>query len=329
MDGSQCSNKLRKDDMGVFTERLSIAVLAVICSLAMWGYAQQQTDPSGEAAIHGQADKSEIVIKTTSRLAGAIDSLTWGGMEFINSYDHGRQLQTAWNLNAGISPIAGETFNPTEAGSRDDGVGSKTSSKLLKLHAHGNILETSAQPAFWLAPGEKSGGKPARNKTVVSDHLLSKHITIGYKNWPHAIDYHVTISIPATEHHTQGVFEALTGYMPPAFEKFWTLDEKSGQLQPLDDGPGEQPHPIVFSTADGSHAMGVWSPSVEVDRGEHGPSYGRWKFKTEKVTKWNCVYRLTDPKGLGGDYKYHLFVAVGSLEDVRATLAGIMTDTKK
>ena len=74
---------------------------------------------SGDAVIRAQAGKSELVIKTTTRLAGAIDSLTWDGKEFINSTDHGRQLQSASNLDAG-SPISDETYNPTEAGSRDD-----------------------------------------------------------------------------------------------------------------------------------------------------------------------------------------------------------------
>jgi hypothetical protein len=39
--------------------------------------------------------------------------------------------------------------------------------------------------------------------------------------------------------------------------------------------------------------------------------------------KWNCVFRLQNPDGLSGDYDCHIFVAVGSLEDVRTTLAAI------
>jgi len=39
------------------------------------------------------------------------------------------------------------------------------------------------------------------------------------------------------------------------------------------------------------------------------------------VVKWNCVFRVRDPKGIEpGDYRYRLFVVVGSLEDVRTTL---------
>ena len=281
---------------------------------------------SGDAVIRGKAGPSEIVITTTARLAGAIHSLTWDGQEFINSTDHGRQLQTAWNGNLGIDPIAGETFNPTEAGSRDDGAGPFTTSKLLRIHAAANMLESLTQPAFWLKPGELSGGRPARNKTLLSDHLLARHVVIGYKNLPHAIDYQVTITLPPAEHHTLCVFEALTGYMPPDFERFWTLDEPTGRLTPLGDGPGEQPHPIVFSTLDGRHAMGAWSPGASNIAGQTGPSYGRWKFKADKVVKWNCVYRVRNAQGLGGAYPYRVFVAVGTLEDVRTTLAGLVAD---
>ncbi|SVC63015.1 uncharacterized protein METZ01_LOCUS315869, partial [marine metagenome] len=53
---------------------------------------------SGDAQIRAKSGSSEIVITTTSRLAGAIHSLTWNGREFIDSADHGRQLQSAANF---------------------------------------------------------------------------------------------------------------------------------------------------------------------------------------------------------------------------------------
>ncbi|HEY4259325.1 MAG TPA: hypothetical protein VGM98_04160, partial [Schlesneria sp.] len=90
--------------------------------------------PSGDAQIRSPYGGSEIAITTTTRLAGAIHSLTWKGQEFINSVDHGRQLQSASNFDAG-STFTPETFNPTEAGSVDDGAGPKSSSRLLHLIA--------------------------------------------------------------------------------------------------------------------------------------------------------------------------------------------------
>src|SRR5579883_2542543 len=156
---------------------------------------------SGDATIRAQAGKSELVIKTTSRLAGAIDSLRWDGKEFIDSTDHGRQLQSASNLDAG-SRISDETFNPTEAGSRADHVGPKSSSVLLWLRAEGNLLETRTRMAFWLRPGETSGKNPAKNTTVVSDHLLSKRVTIGVGDLSQVVEYVATFTLPAGERHT-------------------------------------------------------------------------------------------------------------------------------
>ena len=48
---------------------------------------------SGDAVIRAPAGGSEIVIKTTSRMAGAIEFLQWGGKEFIDDDDHGRSCR--------------------------------------------------------------------------------------------------------------------------------------------------------------------------------------------------------------------------------------------
>src|SRR5689334_20638859 len=94
--------------------------------------------PSGEAVIRGKFGSSEIVITTTDRLAGAIHSLTWNGKEFIDSHDHGRQLQSACSFDcASGKDFWAECFNPTEAGARADGTGTKSSSKLLRLTSVG------------------------------------------------------------------------------------------------------------------------------------------------------------------------------------------------
>src|SRR3954471_8145073 len=93
--------------------------------------------PSGDAVMRAEAGPSEIVITTTARLAGAIDSLTWNGKEFIDSFDHGRQLQSASNFDCGRRFIP-EVFNPTEAGSRADHTGPRSLSKLLQIAATGS-----------------------------------------------------------------------------------------------------------------------------------------------------------------------------------------------
>jgi hypothetical protein len=278
--------------------------------------------PAGNATIRGTAGPSDIVITMTNRLAGAIHSLTWNRREFIDSFDHGRQLQSALNLDYG-TPISNETFNPTEAGSRSDGIGNKSSSRLLHRHVEPNSVQTLTQMAFWLAPGEKSGANLAKNTTVLSDHLLTKRVRIGYKNLPHVIAYDVVFRLPIGERHTHAVFEALTGYMPPAFEEFRQFNPKTGELEPLSDGPGEVPQPVVFTVSGGTHAMGIYAPPQPAPN-TTGPTYGRFRFRTEKVVKWHCVFRVTDTNGIPpGEYAYRMFVVVGDASTVRDSLRAL------
>lgn len=74
---------------------------------------------------------------------------------FIDSVDHGRQLPAASNLDAGTKFFA-ETFNPTESGSRSNGAGDTSSSRVLKFEGGKNWLRSTSQMAFWLETGQRS-----------------------------------------------------------------------------------------------------------------------------------------------------------------------------
>jgi len=273
--------------------------------------------PSGDAKIRAPFGKSEIVITTTSRLAGAIHSLTWNGREFIDSVDHGRQLQFACSYDNTVERNA-ETFNPTEAGSRDDGAGNHSTSQLLELSAEKNVLRTRSRMAFWLQPGERSGGQLARNTELLSRHELSKEVRIGGFGLPNVLDYTVILHVPEGEPHQTAQIEALTGYMPPEFSSFWRFDRATGKLAPVSDGPGEIDDPVVLATPDGQYAMGIISMDPAPPHGT-GPTYGRFRFIPEKVVKWNCVFRLHDGVSVG-DHPFHMAVPIGTRDDVEQAL---------
>lgn len=277
--------------------------------------------PNGNSQIRERSGKSEIVITTSARFAGAIHSLSWDGVEFLNDTDHGRELQSACSFD--ISPVANaETYNPTEAGSRKDGAGPTSTSHLLEIAASGNHLRTRTKMAFWLAPGERSADQLARNTNTLSDYILTKDVRIGFQGNSSVLDYRVTFTVPEKAHHVSAQFEALTGYLPPEFEKFWQVNVQTRKLDPLGDGPGEIKNPIVLATADGRHAMGIFAPSQN-QSATTGPSYGRWKFSDARVVKWNCVFRVYDAVAIpAGDYSYHLLVPVGTLAEVEAMLLG-------
>ncbi len=288
-------------------------------------HAEPPAGPSGDAVIRAPFESSEIVITTTARVAGAIHSLTWKGREFIDSHDHGRQLQSASNLDLG-TPITNETYNPTEAGSERDGAGPGSSSRLLHLLAVGRELQTTTQMAFWLPPGGKSGPHPAKNTTVLSDHLLTKRVRIGCRDLPNVISYEVTFGLPIGERHTQAVFEALTGYLPADFSRFLQFNAQSGELEPLDDTAGEIPRPIVFSLPEGTHAMGIFAPPQPAPQ-RTGPTFGRFRFPADRVVKWNCVFRLQNPAGLAtGEQTFRMYVLIGDLATVTAGMRVLHAD---
>lgn len=297
--------------------RLALLLLNLLAGLALAD--EPSLPPRADLSIRRAAGNSEIVISTTSRLAGAVHSLTWNGQEFINSTDHGRQLQSASSFSSDGNHWA-EAFNPTEAGSRDDGAGPNSTSRLLHSIATNAELQTTTQMAFWLSPGQKSEGHPAINTTKLSNHLLTKRVQIGLPELPHVIRYDVTFAVPLNERHTFAQFEALTGYMPEEFRSFWTFRPQSGELQPIDFGPGEQPFPIVLSTESGSHAMGIYSPQ-QPSAGFENAGYGRWRFERERAVKWNTVFRVGRAAGIEpGEYSFRNFVVVGDRETVRTSL---------
>lgn len=310
---------------------LLLRLFAILCFLAPTTPWADETKNAGDSTIHAPFGGSEIAVHTGTRFAGAIDSLTWKGKEFIDCADHGRELQSASAFDLDINGNS-EVFNPTEAGSRDDGAGATSTSRLLEFKASAAEFQTLTQMAFWLQPGEQSGGRTAANSTALSNHRLAREVRIGVYGLPNVIDYTVRFILPADETHHYAQFEALTGYMPAEFSRFWHWDAKSGKLQPLaggppaEPGPAEQNDPIVFSTEDGSHAMGIFA---EPTPGSVGPTYGRFRFIPERVTKWNCVFRVERADGVPpGEYRYHMFVPVGTLADVEAAIA-ILTRKEK
>jgi hypothetical protein len=261
------------------------------------------SDMPGAKSISGKFRNSTITITTADAFAGAIFSLTWNGKQFINNEDHGRELQSSAAFDGN-----GECFNPTEAGSSDDLQNSMSTSRTLSLSALENVLRTRTQMAFWLKPVERSAGcGTALNRTALSSHFLDKTVTIGFQGLQNVIEHKVTFHV--AEPHSSAAFEALTGYMPASFSKFWTYDPLTRELAPLADGPGYQRLPVILATIDGSYAMGVYSP----DEPQVGTvEYGRWRF--DSTTKWNCIFRETNITVR--DYPYRCYSIVGTLSDV-------------
>lgn len=280
--------------------------------------------PYLEGKISASAGGSPIVIKANSKFAGAIYSLTWKGTEFVDAADHGRELQTASSFYSSYSPPSwtAECYNPTEAGNHGDGSGGCTSSELLNFEATGNTLQTSTQMAFYsnsTAP-TPSCPTPINGSTVVSNHIMSKKVSIGVPGMAHAIKYEVNHTIPIGETNlAMGQFEVVTGYMPSLFKKFYRFNQSSGTLSDVTNNPaGESGKPIILATVDNNRAMGVYCPSIAPSATS---GYGQFSFAN--VNKWNLVQRIPNVAA-GQTYNFTAYICVGSLENVRLTMAQLV-----
>jgi len=278
-------------------------------------------EPGGRATISQPFAGAAIAISVSSRTAGAIDSLTWGGTQFINAHDHGRELQSASSYDG-----YGECLNPTEAGSDGDGNGPRSSSLLTALDIGPATLRTRTQMAYFMSPGRPVGScprGPSSYKLPRSDDVLTKHVTLGAAGIANAIEYRATFT--TAQAHASATFEVATAYMPPDFANFSSFDLATGQTAILSAGPGEQSLPIILSTADSSRAIGVYSPGLPQPTALNG-GYGRFDFSTlpgpgNATVKWNCVFRANSIPA--GDHTYTCYILVGTLQDVKAGMLAL------
>jgi hypothetical protein len=306
--------------MRVRLARKRSLLAAGICLGAIVGVSQ-----SNEAlltmpySIFGEFKGRAVMVTATSRSAGAIESLQWGGVEFIDAHDHGRDLQSAVSFD-GLT----ECDNPTEAGSSRDGAGAATSSSRLETASvEGNELRTRSQMANWLRVGQWSsacGFAKNDSQTNLSSTRLAKAVRF-LPSYGNVLEHRITFDLARPR--AQAQFEVLTAYMPFKFGTFYRLDPATDRLQALSDGPGEQELPVVLATADGTHALGLFTPQT-AKPGLTGPGYGRWRFSAERVTKSNVVFRQAD--AAAGPHRFLVYTVFGSLDDVRASLGRLYKD---
>src|SRR3989442_4076414 len=130
-----------------------VGAIPGMVGVLLWGAATIHAQVSGDSSITASVLGLPLTIKTSSQFGGAICSLRWGGKEFVNNWDHGRQFSTNasfFNRN--------ECYNPYEAGSRGDGPKPTSSSRVLSLTASGNRLESVVQMSWYLSTRDPRPG---------------------------------------------------------------------------------------------------------------------------------------------------------------------------
>ncbi|MDQ6809818.1 MAG: hypothetical protein M3Z64_10430, partial [Verrucomicrobiota bacterium] len=189
--------------MTFFQRARVVAILTTTCLTV----ATARGQVSGDATISANDPAfGQITVSTSSQYAGAVSSIRWHDKEFINNWDHGRQLQPNSEFFNRY-----ECYNPYEAGSKDDGSKPTTSSRLLALAASGNQLESTTQMAWYMSTREPRGpgygdncGDPkdflacpplAAGETL-SKYQVHKTVRIGLPGIPNVIEYKSDLFIP-------------------------------------------------------------------------------------------------------------------------------------
>lgn len=110
----------------------------------------------------------KIFVSASLRTVGAISSLIVNNFEYINAYDHGREMQIAL-----VDNTYGQGYNPTEAGTCLDDIGYSTKSRYLSSSAFGLTCCSQTHRLF---------GKPLEIQDRVCRFTTPPHITVRVRN---------------------------------------------------------------------------------------------------------------------------------------------------
>ena len=283
----------------------------------------------------GKVSDSYVFISCSERTAGAVDSLVWNDKEFINNWDHGRQLQTAMTVQD-----YGECWNPTEAGGRSDGIGTETKSILTEIYSAANILSTTSLPAYWVRGDDTQAGDsgafcpagtPSFNSEDTHPYNFTKLVTLGCFSMDNCIQFEITAELgnspdmPPFTGFAQ--LEAPTAYLNSDFAKVSYLDPTTGYLENVDYvANGESDELVIIHTEDEQYALGaVTKARPPTSSGVPGSHYAYFAFGggnfDQATYKWSVVIR-EDLKP-GDVFEVSSYLCVGSLETVVECLVNV------
>lgn len=279
----------------------------------------------------------DVSISASGRCVGAIDSLFFQGRETVNSFDHGRQIQTAL-----YDRYLDACFNPTQAGRKADGRGYASSSQLLSAQQLGaGGFRTKTHCAYWVGPGERINDPGVVPCTANLTSVLSGFTA----DTTYLLEQsaNVTLIRVRTEWVGDRAFQPgaaqvipVTGYHLSDFSLgFEVFKENSNNTYParqrqvgdhLGNTGEERPYPVILSTADGVQAIGA----VGLPVAGAATTYAlyRWKYgqnqQVNDSSSWAIVNRYSDFIPAGTPMVSHSVIALGQVTDVHLEIARIM-----
>jgi alpha-tubulin suppressor-like RCC1 family protein len=305
------------------------AIIGIIGAF-LCGAPANHAQVSGDSTITAPVLGLPLTIKTSSQFGAGISSITWGGKEFVNNFDHGRQISTNasfFNRN--------ECYNPYETGTKEDGQKPTSSSKVLSLTASGSTLDSTTQMAWYLSSrdprpgyGDACGNPdeflpcPAYNGAL-SDYRLHKTVTIGFAGISNVIPFSSDLFIP--EQVQKGVVQ-MTAVLPYEFASVWTYDLVSKNYRQIRTLGGEDDSVKVVATSDGAYAMGYYAPELLQPYGLGSSGGYRWGLAPPDPINFPdpdfaCV-------GFGGQFRFDSFNGPGNRPDRSFLVIGSMEQVK-
>jgi len=285
-------------------------VVVMLASLSLLD-ATAQVPINGDATIRADWVFGQISVSTSTKFAGAVSSIKWNGKEYINNWDHGRQLQlNSQFFNRYIC------YNPYEAGSFTDGSSPTSTSKLLSLTTSGNSLDATTQMAWYYYPsiapqdvvpqdycGDPSQWLPAPKYTSpLSNYKVHKTVTIGFAGIPNVIEYLIDQTVPEKVLKGSNNPTAVLNYEFSSLRAWDVVSKDYRNIRALN---GVDDRIKVAATADGSYAMGWYAPELLQPWDEIGVA--NWWF----IVPPNPFYRdPNDPTKLDLDFACVHFGAV-------------------
>jgi alpha-tubulin suppressor-like RCC1 family protein len=319
----------------------SSIIIGMLAAL-LGGVAVSHAQVNGNATI--TATDGTISVSTSSQFGGAVSSIKWGGKEFINNWDHGRQLSPNYQFfNRFIC------YNPYETGSLNDGNKPTTTSKLLSLTTSGNTLQSATQMAWYYFPFvDRNNAKPQDDcgdpsqwlpvtpyNTPLSNYVVHKTVTIGYAGIPNVIEYRTQVTIPEAVLKGSNNPTAVLNY---DFSSVRSYDVVSKDYRKVNALGGEDDRIKVVSSADGSYAMGWYSPELLQPYGAPGsvswwfvvppnPFYPDPTDPSRPDPNFACVHvgsiNRYDSFGPGTYQQDRAYLVIGNLDQVKSGLASV------
>lgn len=200
------------------------------------------TTPNDVVSTKKDRRGNTMTIRTCGDLDGsAVCSFKLNGVEYVDTADHGREMQSAVSFREVNGLIPTEQNNPTEAGSMCDGKNYNLSSSVkqaIRVTQPNGIIRTTTTMAYWhprpadptiIEPSNVSASvicKTDGTRKTVSNWVIDKALELVDGTFAPYLQYDVTMrSINPEPAHPIGQFEFFTIYSPLSMNSVFTTAE--------------------------------------------------------------------------------------------------------